>query len=843
VPDLLTTLGYDAKAQQIAEALRQDPPPLGDESERDGALDERADIVVIQGPAGVGKSGLAQTIGGMWENGGGSTVVAKGDSVKRDAAFHPFRTALTPLPRRWRTIASAAAGVAKAGEVLLGTAGIITNTIEALVKVRAGRRRQRTPFLGDAEQEVLSELERLSERTPLLLIADNLHWWDSTSLEFLIQLRDPGMRSAFPFLADMRVLAVQTPEPHQSIAHPDAHDALLVPSETHYFELEPIPRHRFEAVLAALGADPVPSAAVTETVYAFSGGHLALASQCADRIAKGETDAFLAAAGFDEFVRALLTDRMRSLGARGKQAVALLQVAAVVGLTFRRDEVACASGSPEAQTSQLLRYCRDERMLELDEGIGTFVHELYRQYFLQAALHDRTGVHERLADCLRRLRPAEYDLRCRNAVDAERPREAAVLAAQAGLQRERDGQPWQELPRPSLDAIAAGGLDLVMERLVAAFHHLHRDRFRDCLTALGALPHDLPKPLLAEADYIRATCLMSTRSDDDRAEGRDICELWDGYEEVEPELGIRLMQLHVYGLTLIVGKESGRDLEKRIRRALNDRVSFDQAAKDGAYTMDRCAGSLHQPDVAVYRNERAAEHFGPEEGQTVLRRPVEYYKCLVNFGANLIATAQYKDALRVYGDLERLVTDHAEGVFPRLDYPRMNVLLAEYRLGLVRDDEAVQRQRDIATSLDVAGDPFYPRNALAVYLILGRQDAEALDTFDRLLAELTRRRNPEPSTLYLIRANRCVVRFLSGHAEESQAEWADLAGVVDRIPYAIQPILARRHELLADVMERGGVTSAHEFDECLFEEWPHEFGPLWNQLGRGFRMPEVEWWN
>ena len=88
---------------------------------------------------------------------------------------------------------------------------------------------------------------------------------------------------------------------------------------------------------------------MADAVYALSGGHLALASRCAARMAEGQTDVFLAARETDDFLRKLLTERVQSLGVLGSQAVALLQVAAVVGLTFRRDEVTCAATADQSR--------------------------------------------------------------------------------------------------------------------------------------------------------------------------------------------------------------------------------------------------------------------------------------------------------------------------------------------------------------------------------------------------------------------------------------------------------------------------------------------------------------
>lgn len=826
MPDLWSTLGYDKTAAEIA-----------------AALGEASDIVVVEGPPGVGKTWLAKGIGGLWQEAGGSSVVAEGDLLSSDVALFPFGLAMAGLPRGWRAIGGAVAGIAKAGEAFVGTAGLITSTVEGLAKLRRERRRGRTLFLGDAEQEILHDLERLADKRPILLVADNLHWWDATSLALLGRLRDPRMWTAFPFLAEMRVLAVQTPEPYQSVVSERAHEALLAGGATRRMELKRIPRAGFEEVLVALGASHRPDEEITDVVHALSGGHLALASQCAARIAEGEAESFLASADSQEFRRRLLTDRIRSLGTLGKQAVTVLQVAAVLGLTFRRDEVTCAAGFDESETARVLRYCRDEAVVQLFNGVGSFVHDLYRQHFLDISSRDRIVIHERLFDCLRDLRPGDYDLRCLNAMRAERLADAATFAAQAALQAEREGRPWRELPDTLLTAITRQELASVVDRFTEALNHLNNYRFADCLNALDRLPRDLSRPLLAEADYLRAMCRMSTRSEDDRALGRSILEAWAGYEQEEPELGVRLMRLLLYGLTHLIEKEPGHALEGRIQQVLGERVSFDIAARDAFYTLGRCAGSLYEPEVSVVRNSEAVEHYSREEGQTLLRRPVEYYRCLVNLGASQISIARYEDARATYRDVDRLVASYAEGVFPRLDYPRTNGLLAEYRSGEVDPEEAVRRQGEIVAHLKVEGDPFYAENALGVYLAFAGRVDEGIELFDRLHGELMRSRySPEPSMVYLIRANRCSARFVSGDVEDAQAEWASLTEVVRRIPYSIRPYLVRRHELLAEVIAAGQPMQPREFDEYLAAHRTLEYGPLWDNFGRGFRMPEVEFW-
>jgi hypothetical protein len=826
VSSLWQVLSYDVTAERLAERLHAN-----------------AAICVLQGPPGVGKSWLAKDIGELWESSGGSTILIEGDQLRADASLYPFAFAMGGLPRRLGSIGPAIAGVTRAAEALAGTAGIITATIDALAKARQLQRRDRRMFLGESEQIVLHELERLGKRRPLLVIADNLHWWDSSSLALLRHLGDPRMWEAFPFLTELRLLGVQTIEPYQSVANPEAHDALLAPSRTCRFSLPRVPREGFEHVLAALGAGAPPAPPVVDAVHSLSGGHLALAARCADRISRGETAVFLAAPDAEAFLQTLLTERMRALGKQGKQAMALLQIAALLGSTFRRDEVCCAAETEESETLKLMRYCRGEGFLEVVGGLDRFVHDIYREYFSRLDDSDTTAIYEKLSDCLRLSRPAEYQLRCLNAINAEQLSEGAALAVHAALQVDREGRDWRELPSAILDALSTDGAIAVVERVTEALRHLKRYRFGECLATLDRLPRRLPKSLAAEAEYVRTMCLMSTRSEQDRAKARLILEGWDGYVEEEPEVGMRLMLLLLYGFFHVSDKERGWALEAQIVRVLSERATFDPAAEDALYTLDRCSSGLHPPDAALVRIREAVGHFGPKDDESVLRRPIEYYRSMVNLVAKLIEHARYEEACDESRRIVQLIDEYEPGVVSRLDFAYANQIQAEYRVGAIDAREAARRQREIVARCDMDHDPYYVENPLAVYLALAGEHAEALEILDRLDAKLSREcRDAEPSMVYLLRGNRCAVRFVSGDLDGAHAEWRALTEVVRARNYVDRDIVVHRHELIGELIEAGELMSASRFDTILIERYPDRFGPLWKNFGHGFALPALELW-
>lgn len=824
---LWEVLGYDELASEVAKSLR-----------------ESSDITVVEGPPGVGKSFLAQGIGELWESGGGSVAVAEGDQMRSDVALYPFAYALTGLSADWKAVGGAVGGMARAAETLIGTAGIITATVQALAAAHRGQRRGRMMLLSDDEQAILVGLEELAKKPPLLLVADNLHWWDSRSLEFLGRLRNERMRDAFPFLDNIRILGVQTPEPYQSVANRQAYEALLAPIETRPIPLPRISEEKFGDVMVALGAPDKPSGQVVADVYDFSGGNLALAHQMTMRLGQGGESKLAVDNLEPDFVHKFMSERMRSLGVMGKQAAALLEVAAIVGLTFRRKELICAADADEAEAARLLRYCREEEVLRLEDENGRFVHQVFQQHFLTAGGIDKITVRERLSDCFRRFRPGEYDLRCINAIDAERSKEAAAFGVHAALQSEREGRRWKELPDRILEAIDAGGLGLVTEQLVLAHEQLRAYRFGACEEALDSLPRDdLPRSLYAESDYLRVQCLMSTRSEADREKGRGILRSWSGYVDEEPELGTRLMLLLLYGMMHLPDKQPGIELEGEIGQALTKRVEYDIAAKDALHVLDRSSGGLHPVDDSLRRVKRSAIYFGPKKGRTLVRRPVEYYRALVNLGSSQVSNGHYEEACETHGILAEYVEQFPPGGFSRLDYPTMNGYLAEYRAGRLQSDEAVVRQRQLLGWPAVKNDPFYCENALAVYLALAGSYGEALEILDRLDDHLVRTRtDPEPNMSYLIRSNRCMAKFVAGRRAEALEEFDHLAAIIPQLVFPSRPVYARRHELLLDALRDSGGLQAEELDELLLGCYRDEIGPMWKDYAHGFMLPAIEMW-
>lgn len=82
------------------------------------------------------------------------------------------------------------------------------------------------------------------------------------------------------------------------------------------------------------------------------------------------------------------------------------------------------------------------------------------------------------------------------------------------------------------------------------------------------------------------------------------------------------------------------------------------------------------------------------------------------------------------------MAEYPADTFLRVDYPLSNELAVRFRMGRITAADAVTEQRRIIDEHGVDSDPFYVRNAVAVYLALSGDAAAAAEVLDDLLQEL-----------------------------------------------------------------------------------------------------------
>jgi len=346
----------------------------------DAASEGSGATVLIAGEAGIGKTRLASELARRAGPTGFEVLLGRSiDLVGTELPYQPFVEALRPL-----------------GEL------------------RLHARSQLRVF-----EETLALLSDQAAAAPVLLVLEDLHWADTSTLDLVVFLAHNLDDRPVVLLATYRPDERASAERVRRLAGGVRRSGTAL-----VLDLGPLAHEELTALLASR-ADSPPPAAVTDAIVARSDGNPFFAEE------------LLAAAGGDgdELPRGLreaLTARVDGLD---RPAQSLLRLAAAAGRDVSYVLLSAVAGLPETTVRESLRQAVEHGVLVADQSTGSF---RFRHALLAEAIYatilpgEREWLHARLADELARsaaAAPAELAPHWAAAGRSEEALVASVAAA------------------------------------------------------------------------------------------------------------------------------------------------------------------------------------------------------------------------------------------------------------------------------------------------------------------------------------------------------------------------------------------------------------------------------
>lgn len=410
----------------------------------DGMLDEvRAGAprwLVLSGPAGIGKTRLAEECDARTVAAGGTTVWARCLEDEGAPAWWPIRRMLREL------------GV-DADAALIPPTGVEPDEARFAVYER-----------------VLQAIEAsAAERGPLTVVVDDVQWADPTSLRCLRYLAGALHRERAWFVLTLRDSDVRSGvrEFVDTVLHRDGNRHIVVPAlaET---EVAALARHVCGEELAATEA---------RMLAERTGGNPLFVSEYA-RLPRDERLA-------GEIPMAVRSVLGRRLTAVEPAVLQVLRVAAVIGGTIETDILAAATKLELDVLADLLDDAADERIIVTDPSIRgyAFAHGLLRDEVLaEIPALRRQRIHAQVADALagssdpdRSTRRAQHLMAALPVADPRTVLDACIDAAREATERwnsETAAQWWEAAVQafdllPSPEQPAGARDDLLVARVEA----------------------------------------------------------------------------------------------------------------------------------------------------------------------------------------------------------------------------------------------------------------------------------------------------------------------------------------------------------------------------------------
>jgi predicted ATPase/DNA-binding CsgD family transcriptional regulator len=355
---------------------REELASLAGQLERAKAKDPA--FALIGGEAGVGKTRLTRELASLAA--GQDCCVLTGQCVELGGEGLP----LAPLVDALRTMARAMPPDLLA-EVLGPAAPALSRLLPELARATvAAVSSPAEPANDDMSkaqllEHVLGTLDRLSGVQPVLLVVEDLHWADQSTLDLVAFL--------FRSLRQSRVMIAVTYRSDELHRRHPLRPLLTSWERDRSINRVGLSRFSWDEVAAQLGAilGQRPAPAVTETVFDRSGGNAYLVEELAGAVAAGGDPADLPPSLAD-----VLLSRVDALTANAQK---LLRTASVAGRAVPDGLLAEVAGLDEAELLRALREAVDGHLLVVDpSGHGyAFRHALTRDAVYEDILPGERG--------------------------------------------------------------------------------------------------------------------------------------------------------------------------------------------------------------------------------------------------------------------------------------------------------------------------------------------------------------------------------------------------------------------------------------------------------------------
>ena len=259
-------------------------------------------------------------------------------------------------------------------------------------------------------EELAGFVRDVTRKTPLLLVIEDAHWCDPTTLRVLRHVVDQS--------ADLPLMVVVTRRPEGEIAAAADLATSITRCGGVWIQLEGLAAQHVTQLADHLAPAELSASEITH-IHERSGGNPLYVSELLR--ATGQSDDQLPAS-----LAGLVHQRLQTLGADTVQA---LKVAAVMGREFTVQGLARASGEPD-DLMRVLEPARQGGILrEQAAGSWTFTHALVRDAVLDAMRPaERSGWHARVAAS---MESATHDARGRSEVARHWRAAGAQYAPQA----------------------------------------------------------------------------------------------------------------------------------------------------------------------------------------------------------------------------------------------------------------------------------------------------------------------------------------------------------------------------------------------------------------------------
>jgi hypothetical protein len=801
---------------------------------------------LLEGPSGCGKSWLLQQLLTLWEQQHHKGIILSGDRAFSDRGYAPWFSGLSRAEDRLESKRLIQRAVSETGKMIPAVGNLVTFALDILLDSKEKQQRSKTLHLNSEEHEILFRLQSFAGNKPLLVIADDMQYWDHESLRLLLIVLSSQLDHTYPFLTRTHFIAATTRD--SAPRNPDLWSQLISEFSQDEWHLEYVTEEKLGGILSAFGLKNHISKEQTALIYSVAGGHLELLRQLVDyyggnQLGHGPEIGFKACPSLDiyAFLHRLIKERLDSLGVEGQKTMEVLTAASVIGRSFTNLEINCITGSA-SYLAESLQTAEKMRFLELERNAIRFSHEALRDSLLRATSNKAPEYHITFAKCLSILRPSDYLTRAEHLLLGGQEDLAAQLYFIGLLRMLRECEPIRNDFRQRVCAMMHQfGYGNLYSSLLDAYDLYYKHRYAEAAALLDRVELIYPEVLLAERDYLLALCKLKKFNSAENAKADQILQPWERLRNHEPDLWSRIQMTRLAICTRNNEFDQARKIERNLGNYYNNLRRSDPSAETAINILRRKSATLYGAEIAAERCRTAVAYFGTGDGGALPRSPVQYYMGLCNLSGNLLVIGEFVEARQTSERAANFWQKCQDLAIPRLEVAINNLLVSSVVSGAMNAKDAERTMNELDFDSPESPDRYLLTNNLIIFIALTGNLQEALRQAERTFASLGSNTSDDSYYRYFIGTNLAGILHLVGETRKATTLWRQLRP--PEIPQADMPFLNARHSGQQDALKSVKKGDIEGWDQFLSRKHTSLLGRPWAFYGRGFLFSDIQFWS
>lgn len=807
----------------------------------------------ISGKSGHGKTFSIEQVTEDMKKSGYLVLSLTGDSVLAEKEYHPFYMALSktlPISAEYglkETLTDYGDNIPKVGK---GIASIL----EFFSKKETVRKKIRDLVLNETEQDIICKLQFLAEHREVVIVCDNINYWDEKSLKllyFILQNR----YTKYDFLSKSIFILLHTSDKDSANANVLCAIKDSIPQDCK-LDFPDFKEEQLKKVLDILGYKRSLEEGESELLFSLVNGHIRMLIELIEELNQNHLTLKSAEGKSKEILTSIIQKRLEEYGATGEQIKTTLEYASLLGISFSTYELNKIMHFKGEVFKDIIKRSNEMKFIERQDNksnILQFAHDIIHEIFHDEISQNGVDYYERIELCLKEIEPGQYIRRSQYAFKAGNTDKAITLAVLNIIKQIREEGGISEEDLNKYEEFFAKEENFFMydeyiKKMKMGYDLYRKGDYQAALKTLLLIDNIYPVEFLVEKEILCSYCYTKKIDPGYRQEGLIRLEKYatidkcnderDLYERVLVRLAISEAHL---GNVMVA-----RSIEEKVIYSLNNRINHDEQAKTRFYILCRISNALYDCETAADKMGKAVEYFGSDLKKGKLWKDTkQYYLAQVNYAGVLCLIGKFKESYERNKTILISCQQFSEYPFPRTNIFLNNILISGYLAEQLTVDECINGFKELIDSMIPCAEKLFYISNYAIFLALSGKVEDALFQLQQEVKLQHLNEDKEKIYNYRVAFNSGIYYFLLNDKEKALDILKKLDSQMTALELKDDAIYTERRvsQAIQYISNVGHPVTPIQWENILLQN-SSEYQPTpWNYYGKGFAFTTVFNWD